>query len=127
MVYLFRYLKGTCSIGLFYSAKDSLSLHGFCDADWGSCVDTKKSTTGYYIFLGSSLVSWKTKKQTTVSRSSVEAEYRAITSTAMELKWISYIANDLHLNLQLPVLLLVIIKQQFTLQKIQFSTSGRNT
>ncbi|KAL0360353.1 UNVERIFIED_CONTAM: putative mitochondrial protein [Sesamum radiatum] len=68
---------------------------GYSDADWAICSDSRKSLTGFCIFLGSSLISWKTKKQSTVSCSSVKAEYRSLGSAACELKWISYILTDL--------------------------------
>jgi len=64
-----------------------------------------KSLTGYCIFLGQSLVSWKTKKQKTVAKSSAEAEYRAMSATTSELEWIAHLLQDFHLPLHRPVLL----------------------
>lgn len=79
-IHLLRYLKGTPSQGLFYASECEYQLKAYSDTDWGNCADTRKSS-GYCIFLGTSLVSWKAKKQTTVSRSSVEAKYRAVGTT----------------------------------------------
>ncbi|KAK6163149.1 hypothetical protein DH2020_002990 [Rehmannia glutinosa] len=93
-LHLVRYLKGNPSLGLFYSASSSCSLTAYCDADWGACVDTRRSLTGYCVFLGDCLISWKTKKQQTVSRSSAEAEHRSLSMTVYELLWLSYIAAD---------------------------------
>ncbi|XP_057734215.1 uncharacterized mitochondrial protein AtMg00810-like [Arachis stenosperma] len=73
-----KYLKGCSSIGVFFSADNDLKLTGFAGADWATCADTRKSITGHYFYLGSSLISWKNKKQSVVARSSSEAEYRAL-------------------------------------------------
>ncbi|KAL0399761.1 UNVERIFIED_CONTAM: Retrovirus-related Pol polyprotein from transposon RE1 [Sesamum radiatum] len=85
-MHLVRYLKGCPERGLFFPASNSLSLTAYCDADWASCTDSRRSLTGYCIFLGEALISWKTKKQTTVARSTAEAEYRSLGSTVCELQ-----------------------------------------
>ncbi|XP_017405966.1 uncharacterized mitochondrial protein AtMg00810-like [Vigna angularis] len=94
-----RYLKGCPAIGLFFPRICPTQVSGFSDTDWATCGDSRRSITGYCFFIGSSLVSWKTKKQTTVSRSSSEAEYRAIASATCELQWIIYLLKDLHISL----------------------------
>ncbi|GJU05587.1 RNA-directed DNA polymerase, eukaryota [Tanacetum coccineum] len=65
----------------------------------------RKSLTRYCIFLGHYLVSWKTKKQATVSRSSTEAEYRSMATTTCELLWLSFLPKDLHIPVKLPITL----------------------
>ncbi|KAK6122738.1 hypothetical protein DH2020_043518 [Rehmannia glutinosa] len=102
-LHVLRYLKGCPSVGLFYSVSAACSLTAYSDADWGTCPDTRKSLTGYCVFYGNCLISWKTKKQTTVSRSSAEAEYRALGTTVCELQWLYYIAQDLQLSLPTPI------------------------
>ncbi|XP_051147536.1 uncharacterized mitochondrial protein AtMg00810-like [Andrographis paniculata] len=64
-LHLLRYLRGTMNHGLVFDADSSLQLEAYCDADWGTCLDSRKSITGYCIFIGSSLISWKAKKQPT--------------------------------------------------------------
>ncbi|KAI3785937.1 hypothetical protein L1987_45063 [Smallanthus sonchifolius] len=93
---LLRYVKGTLSFGLTYSRPHKYSVIGFSDADWARCLDTRRSTYGYSIFLGGNLVSWSAKKQPTVSRSSCESEYRAMANTAAELVWITHLLRELH-------------------------------
>lgn len=83
-----RYLKSNPGQGILLSSTSSLSLSAYCDADWASCPLTRRSLTAYFVFLGDSPISWKTKKQPTVSRSSAEAEYRSIAATTCELKWL---------------------------------------
>ncbi|XP_019167155.1 PREDICTED: uncharacterized protein LOC109162905 [Ipomoea nil] len=70
-----------------------------------ACIESRKSITGYCIFLGSALVSWKAKKQVTVSQSSSEAEYRALASTVCEVQWITFLLQDLQAPLQKPATL----------------------
>ncbi|XP_073221459.1 uncharacterized protein [Cicer arietinum] len=72
---ILRYIKSSPGHGLFYSSNSTFNLMGFCDFDGGTCLDTRRSTSGFCFYLGSSLVSWKSKKQPTVSCSSSEAEY----------------------------------------------------
>jgi hypothetical protein len=82
-----------------------MQLLGYSDADWAGCIDTRRSTSGYCFFLGSSLISWKAKKQLTVSKSSSEAEYRALSTATCELMWLQYLLKDLQVECcKLPVL-----------------------
>ncbi|GAU35284.1 hypothetical protein TSUD_274860 [Trifolium subterraneum] len=100
-----RYLKGNPGTGLFFPRNSSLQLSGFSDADWGGCPDSRKSITGYCFFIGQSLICWKSKKQLTVSKSSSEAEYRALASATCELQWLNYLLTDLQVQTtKLPTL-----------------------
>ncbi|XP_028067628.1 uncharacterized protein LOC114270361 [Camellia sinensis] len=81
LVRILRYLKGTMFHGLHYSAHSSLQLHAFSDADWVVDPTYRRSTIGFYFFLGDSLIAWCSKKQTLVARSSTEAEYCALADT----------------------------------------------
>ncbi|GAA0142192.1 transmembrane signal receptor [Lithospermum erythrorhizon] len=75
-IHVVKYLNGTTNHGLFYVSDASLQLQGFCDADWVRCKVTRRSITAYCILLGTSLISRKSKKQNTDSKSSAEAELR---------------------------------------------------
>ena len=103
--HILRYVKGTISLGLRIVQHSSLDLYAFFDADWAGCPITCRSTTGFCTFLGSNCISWSAKKQPTVSRSSAEAEYRAMASTSAELTWISFILRDIGLFQSRPPVL----------------------
>ncbi|XP_065859997.1 uncharacterized mitochondrial protein AtMg00810-like [Euphorbia lathyris] len=92
---ILRYLKGTIGLGLFFPAENNLQLQAFSDSDWASCPESRRSITGYIVFLGNAIISWRSKKQSTVSRSSSEAEYRALASTSCELHWLTNLLKDI--------------------------------
>ncbi|KAL9241264.1 hypothetical protein vseg_015395 [Gypsophila vaccaria] len=93
-----RYLKGTPGQGILLRSDCDLSLTGWCDSDWAACPTTRRSLTGWFVFLGHSPISWKTKKQHTVSRSSAEAEYRAMAALTCELKWLKGVLLSLGIH-----------------------------
>ncbi|KAL3746544.1 hypothetical protein ACJRO7_015497 [Eucalyptus globulus] len=97
-----QYVKCTIHLGIYLHSQSSVNLYGFSDVDWAGCTITRRSTTGFCTFLGSNLLSWSAKKQPTVSRSSTEAEYRALASTTAELTWISFVLQDIGISLQSP-------------------------
>ena len=74
-----RYLKGAPGQGLFFSSNNDFKLRAYCDLDWPGCPLIRKSTTGYCVFLRPSFIVWRLKQQKTISISSTEAKYRAIT------------------------------------------------
>ncbi|XP_016203659.1 uncharacterized protein LOC107644330 [Arachis ipaensis] len=100
---ILSYLKQAPVKGLFFPSKNDFKLSGFVDSDWATCADTKRSVTGYYYFLGSSLVSWKSKKQTTVACSSSEAEYRAMAQATREGQWLLFLLLEFGIQHSQPI------------------------
>ncbi|CAA7044894.1 unnamed protein product [Microthlaspi erraticum] len=95
---ILRYVKNDPGQGLFYSAKSDLCLNAFSDSDYSTCPDTRRSITGYWVYLGSSLIMWKSKKHDIVSRSSTKAEYRSMAHTTCELLWLHQLLTDLKIT-----------------------------
>jgi hypothetical protein len=91
---IFRYLCHTPDFGLWYSTSSSLVLHGFSNADFAECRLDRKSTSGTCQFLGSSLVSWSSRKQSSVAQSTTKVDYVAAASCCSQLLWITYTMSD---------------------------------
>ncbi|XP_019420689.1 PREDICTED: uncharacterized protein LOC109330873 [Lupinus angustifolius] len=98
-----HYLKKSLVQGLFFSSNSLMQFSAFSDFDWACCLDSRKSITCFCIFIGPTLISWKTKKQNIVSRSSTEAEYHAFGSLVCELQWLKYLMDDLHIPTSSPI------------------------
>ncbi|XP_016574114.1 uncharacterized mitochondrial protein AtMg00810-like [Capsicum annuum] len=95
-----QYVNGTIDHGLRIISQSSFRLYGFSDAYWAGCATTRSSTTRYSAYLGANFVSWSSRKQDTVERSSVEAEYTVLAATTTELTWICYILQDIGVYIQ---------------------------
>ncbi|KAH9703475.1 retrovirus-related pol polyprotein from transposon RE1 [Citrus sinensis] len=96
---LLRYLKGSIQFGLYFYQFGTLQMNCFSDSDWACDNDDRKSVAGYAVYIGSNLVSWCSKKQLVVSRSSTEAEYRALAQATSEAVWIQALLDELKIKL----------------------------
>ncbi|GJS66464.1 retrovirus-related pol polyprotein from transposon TNT 1-94 [Tanacetum coccineum] len=91
---VFRYLQGTINMGLWYPKDTAMALTAYADADHAGCQDTRRSTSGSAQFLGDKLVSWSSKKQTSTSISSTEAEYIAMSGCCAQILWMRSQLSD---------------------------------
>lgn len=94
-----RYVKGTINFGLMYKEKLPSELYGFVDADWAGDINDRRSTTGYCFSIGSAVISWCSKKQTSLALSTCEAEYIAATMAAQECIWLKKLLQDINVSL----------------------------
>ncbi|CAL8990138.1 unnamed protein product, partial [Prunus brigantina] len=92
---ILRYLKLAPGKGLMFSKNRDLEVVGYTDADWAGSITDRRSTSGYFTFVGGNLVTWWSKKQNVVSRSSAEAEYRGMAHGVCELLWIRRLLTEL--------------------------------
>ena len=103
---ILRYVKGTMDPGLFFGPqRQPVRLSAYSDADWAGCPDSRRSTSGYLIYLGTTLVSWCSKKQPTVARSSAESEYRSLAHASAETTWLGFLLYELGVKIQFPIVL----------------------
>nr|KYP65844.1 Copia protein [Cajanus cajan] len=100
------YIKHTINYGISLQPSSSFHLLAYTDADWGGNFDDRTSTSAYIIFFGGNPVSWLSKKQRTVARSSTEAEYRAVATATTELMWLTNLLTELNVPIGRPPLLL---------------------
>nr|GEX12510.1 hypothetical protein [Tanacetum cinerariifolium] len=92
---ILRYVQGTMNYGLQLFSSSTTDLVAYSDADWSGCPTTRRSTSEYYVFLGNNLLSWSSKRQPTLSRSSVEAEYRGVANVVTETCWLRNLLREL--------------------------------
>ena len=100
---ILRYVQGTVDYSLIFRAKDNTcSRIGYSEADWAGDLDTRRSTSGYVFQIEGSTVSWHSKRQTCVSKSTTEAEYVALSLAAQEAVWLRKLMNDIGLTQKTP-------------------------
>ena len=93
-----RYLKASPRQGIFLFAKSSLQLNTYSDNDQAGCPNTRKLVSDFCIFLGDSLITWKSKKQSLVAKSSTKAECRAMAVVTCEIMWLKYLLHDFKIH-----------------------------
>jgi hypothetical protein len=96
---ILRYIRGTPSMGIQLRAASTPTLTAYSNADWAGCPDTHRSTSGFCVFFGDALISWSSKRQTTLSRSSDEAEYTGVANTVAECSWLRSLLGELRIDI----------------------------
>ena len=96
---ILRYLQGTQNYGLVFVGGDKDVLLGYSDSDWAGDIVTRRSTSGYVFQLGQSTISWCSKRQQTVAKSSTEAEYVALSIASQEVIWLRRLLSDLRVDM----------------------------
>jgi histone deacetylase 1/2 len=102
---ILRYLCHTVKFGLHFWSDQSTALAAFSDADWAGNPDDRRSTGGHAIFFGPNLIAWSARKQATVSRSSTEAEYKAVANATAEIIWVQSLLRELGVSQSRPPVL----------------------
>jgi histone deacetylase 1/2 len=92
---ILRYVHGTISLGIKITKSNSMLVSAFSDADWVGCLDDRRSIGGFAMFLGGYLISWCSRKQATVSRSSTEVEYKSLANATAEVMWVRKLLDEL--------------------------------
>ncbi|RVX15359.1 Retrovirus-related Pol polyprotein from transposon TNT 1-94 [Vitis vinifera] len=95
VIRILRYIKSTPGQGVLYENRGHTQVVGYTDADWAGSPTDRRSTSGYCVFIGGNLISWKSKKQDVVARSSAEAKYRAMALATCELIWLRHLLQEL--------------------------------
>ncbi|RVX15929.1 Retrovirus-related Pol polyprotein from transposon RE2 [Vitis vinifera] len=127
IIRILRYIKSTPGQGVLYENRGHTQVVGYIDADWvGSPID-RRSTSGYCVFIGGNLISWKSKKQDVVARSSVEAEYRVMALATCELVWLKHLLRELRFGKDKQMKLICDNQAALHIASNQSSMKGPNT
>ncbi|CAL1405972.1 unnamed protein product [Linum trigynum] len=102
---ILRYLQGSRDVRLFIPSTGDCTLRAYSDSDYAGCVDSRRSTTGWCVQFGGTFINWRCRKQDRVSKSSTEAEYRAMSDVASELVWMQRLLSDLGISCPSPITL----------------------
>ncbi|CAL1357179.1 unnamed protein product [Linum trigynum] len=100
---ILRYLQGTKELGIMFPSAGSPTLRAYSDSDFAGCIDTRRSTSGWCVQFGDAFISWRCKKQDKVSKSSTEAEYRAMSEVGSEVVWLRRLLSDFGISCPLPM------------------------
>jgi hypothetical protein len=95
VIRIVRYLKGSPGRGILFKSHGHLDIMGYSDADWAGCNTDRRSTSGYFTFVGGNLVTWRSKKQNVMALSSAEAEFRSMSKGICELLWLRKLMKEL--------------------------------
>jgi hypothetical protein len=101
-MHVIGYIKNTLDYGLTYSHDSNLSPHAFVDADYGGCRDTHRSTSGYVFLMAGAPVTWSSKRQTTVTLSTIEAEYVVMSWCAQQMVWMHNWLSEVEVAYSVP-------------------------
>ncbi|GJZ09322.1 ribonuclease H-like domain-containing protein [Tanacetum coccineum] len=93
---ILQYVWGTLDFGLHLYSSTTTSIVGYIDADWTGCPSTRRPILGYYVFLGDNLLSWSSKRQHTLSRFNVDAEYCGVANVVAKTAWLRNLIHELH-------------------------------
>nr|XP_020162512.1 uncharacterized mitochondrial protein AtMg00810-like [Aegilops tauschii subsp. strangulata] len=96
---ILRYIRGTPTFGLRLRASVCTELFAYTDADWAGCPNTRCSMLGYSVFFGDSLISWSSKREPTISRSSAEAEYCVVANVVADTCWLHQLLGELRVSI----------------------------
>ncbi|KAM1338504.1 hypothetical protein ACFX2H_037133 [Malus domestica] len=100
---ILSYLKGSPGKGILFWKNGHFRIGCYTDPDWAGSTDDKRSTSGYFTFVGGNLVTWRSKKQNVVSRSSAKAEFRGMALGICELLWLKFLLQDVGVKQGLPM------------------------
>ena len=97
------YLKSSPGKGVLFARHDHLKIEAYTDADWAGSIIDRHSTSRYCLFVGGNLVTWRSKKQSVVARSSAEAEFRAMAHGICEILWMKILLRELGYDSKDPI------------------------